>query len=280
MRTGVGLYAFFFGGDYNIMIQVHNMTIKQIRGLLEVGTIDPDMEKCLLEDTRQGVRRLMEQYAKKLERQHLLKEQWERMTIHEKHLQTQGYRLIAGMDEVGRGPLAGPVVAAAVILPHDFYLPGLNDSKKVPPAMRESFYEVITSQAVAYSVAFAGSELIDEINIYRATQKVMRECIDKLSIKPSICLVDGRKMTELGVEQLALVGGDGLSISIAAASIVAKVTRDRWMSEAAREYPEYGFEQHAGYGTPDHLKAIAEYGPSPLHRKSFAGVKEWIATKS
>lgn len=260
------------------MINIHKMSIKEIRDLLEDGSIDAQMEECLLLDSRQGVRRLMEQYAKRMERQRQLEEQWERMTIHEKQLQAKGYRLIAGMDEVGRGPLAGPVVAAAVILPEGFYLPGLNDSKKVPPAMRESFYEVITSQAIAYTVAFAASDVIDEINIYRATQKVMRECMDKLTIKPDICLVDGKKMTELAVEQLAIVGGDGLSISIAAASIIAKVTRDRWMAQAARDYPEYGFDQHAGYGTPDHLKAIAKYGPSPLHRKTFAGVKEWITT--
>ncbi len=261
------------------MENVQNMTIKQIKDLLQDGSLDAQMEECLLTDSRQGVRRLLEQYTKRVERQRVLKEQWERMSIHEKDLRKQGYGLIAGMDEVGRGPLAGPVVACAVILPEHFYLPGLNDSKKVPPAMRESFYEVITSQAIAYSISFVDSERIDEINIYRATQIAMRECIDKLPIKPRICLVDGRKMTELGVEQLALVGGDGLSITIAAASIVAKVTRDRWMAHAAQKYPEYGFDQHAGYGTPDHLKAIAEYGPSPLHRKSFAGVKEWFATK-
>jgi ribonuclease HII len=211
-----------------------------------------------------------------MERARQLEEQWERMSIQEKQLRKSGYRYIAGVDEVGRGPIAGPVVAAAVILPENFFLAGLNDSKKIAPSLRESYYEVITSQALAYTVAFSYPEEIDQLNIYQATMKVMRACVTELSIQPDICLVDGLEVKEFPTPQLALVGGDGLSVSIAAASIVAKVTRDRWMTAAAAQYPYYGFDRNAGYGTSEHLAAIAQYGPCPLHRKSFGGVKEWV----
>lgn len=258
------------------MLDLHNMTIAQIRELLDQDHIEAVEVKALSEDPRIGVRRLLEQYQKRKQRQQHLKEQWERMTIVEQSLKSQDYTHIAGMDEVGRGPLAGPVVAAAVILPDDFYLPGLNDSKKLSPHMRESFYHAIVEKAIAYCISFVDAETIDQINILQATLKVMRESVKGLDVKPDICLVDGLRIHGLEVEQLPLVGGDGKSVSIAAASILAKVTRDRWMTEAHEKYPMYGFKQHVGYGTAEHIAAIAKYGPCPLHRKTFGGVKEWV----
>lgn len=258
------------------MNHIHTLTIKEIKNLLESEELDPSVWQTLASDTRQGVKQLLAQHQKKIDRQRLLEEHWVHMTTQERRLRTLGYRSIAGVDEVGRGPLAGPVVAAAVILPEDFKLIGLNDSKKVSPALRESYYEVIVDQAVSYSVAFASPQEIDHMNIYQATMKVMRSCVASLSHQPDICLVDGLEVKPFPVPQLALVGGDGLSASIAAASIIAKVTRDRWMEEAAALYPQYGFDSNAGYGTPEHLSAIAQFGPCPLHRKSFGGVKEWV----
>ncbi len=257
------------------MIPIHKLTISQIKELLNGDNLDAAVADRLAQDERQGVQQLWKQYQKRLDRARQLHEQWERMTIQEKQLRLSGHRYIAGVDEVGRGPIAGPVVAAAVILPENFYLAGLNDSKKISPSLRESYYEVITSQAVAYSVAFSYPEEIDQLNIYQATMKVMRACVTGLTHKPDICLVDGLEVKEFPLPQLALVGGDGLSVSIAAASIVAKVTRDRWMTEAAAKYPYYGFDRNAGYGTSEHLAAISQHGPCPLHRMTFAGVKEW-----
>lgn len=258
------------------MKDIHTLTIKEIKNLLDREEVDQAVLQSLANDTRQGVKQLLAQHQRKLERARLLEEQWVRMTSQERHLRELGYRMIAGVDEVGRGPLAGPVVAAAVILPEDFKLYGLNDSKKISPALRESYYDLIIDQAVAFSVAFADSEEIDQMNIYQATMKVIRGCVSNLPIRPDMCLVDGLEVKEFPSSQLALVGGDGLSVSIAAASIIAKVTRDRWMTEAAAMYPQYGFDSNAGYGTPEHLSAIARYGPCPLHRKSFGGVKEWV----
>ncbi|RXT15095.1 ribonuclease HII [Ammoniphilus sp. CFH 90114] len=257
------------------MVDLHSKTIKEIKDILNED-VHPDLLLALAGDTRQGVRQLVSQYQKKMERERLLYEQWDRMSSQEKALREAGYQYIAGVDEVGRGPLAGPVIAAAVILPEEFKLLGLNDSKKIPAALRESYYEVIINHAISYAVAFSSPEEIDQMNIYQATMKVMRSCVTQLPIQPDICLVDGLEVKEFPARQLALVGGDGLSVSIAAASIIAKVTRDRFMKEAAGKYPQYGFDCNAGYGTPDHLAAIAQYGPSPLHRKSFGGVKEWV----
>lgn len=251
------------------------MTIKEIKILLETRGLDRQLEIELMNDRRSGARRMLEQYRRKKQRAEQLHEQWARMTRYETMLRQQGFVRIAGIDEVGRGPLAGPVVAAAVILPEDFFLPGLNDSKRIAPGMRERFYEAIMEQAVCCQISFADARLIDEINISQATQKAMRDCVAKIVPRPDICLVDGRRVDRLGAEQFPLVGGDQKSVSIAAASIVAKVTRDRWMKEAARQYPMYGFEQNAGYGTAEHLAALKKYGPCPLHRKTFGAVKEF-----
>jgi ribonuclease HII len=180
-----------------------------------------------------------------------------------------GIKLICGVDEAGRGPLAGPVCAAAVILPPHAHIPGLNDSKKLTDKKRRELYPVIMEQAVAYGIGFASHEEIDEINILQATYLAMERAIAKLSVRPELALIDGNRAKDFGVPVKTVIKGDSLSASIAAASILAKVTRDDLMLEAAREYPQYAFDVHKGYGTKAHYEALAAYGPSPIHRMSF-----------
>ena len=187
----------------------------------------------------------------------------------ERDYQQQGYGVICGVDEAGRGPLAGPVCAAAVILPDGLLLPGLDDSKKVPAKRREALYDEIVSQAVAWSVAFATEQEIDEINILQATFLAMRRALDGLTVRPELALVDGNRAADFGLPVQTIVGGDGKSANIAAASILAKVTRDRYMIEQDACYPEYGFAVHKGYGTRRHYDALREFGPCPIHRQSF-----------
>jgi ribonuclease HII len=179
------------------------------------------------------------------------------------------YNFIAGCDEAGRGPLAGPVIAAAVILPKNFFHPAINDSKKLSPAQRARAYPIITSAALAYAFGIADHEVIDEINILNATKRAMRDAIRGLSIKPEAILIDAVKLENLGGEQISLIHGDALSISIAAASILAKVRRDGIMTEYHRVYPVYQFDRHKGYPTALHRARIKEFGPCPIHRMSF-----------
>ena len=180
-----------------------------------------------------------------------------------------GIKLICGVDEAGRGPLAGPVCAAAVILPPHAHIPGLNDSKKLTDKKRRELYPVIMEQAVAYGIGFASHEEIDEINILQATYLAMERAIAKLSVRPELALIDGNRAKDFGIPVKTVIKGDSLSASIAAASILAKVTRDDLMLEAAKEYPQYAFDVHKGYGTKAHYEALAAYGPSPIHRMSF-----------
>ena len=190
-------------------------------------------------------------------------------------LRKSGYSLIAGVDEAGRGPLAGPVFAAAVILPSSNSLPATMDSKKISPARREKLYEEILSMAVAWHVSSIESQVIDRINILQATLKAMVEAVKNLSNTPEMILVDGSHTPFVDSHSKALTKGDGLSQSIGAASILAKVQRDRLMAKYHETYPQYGFARHKGYGTREHMEAIAKHGPCPIHRRPFAGVKEY-----
>ncbi len=176
---------------------------------------------------------------------------------------------VCGLDEAGRGPLAGPVAAAAVILPKDAEILYLNDSKKVSPKRREALFDEIREKAVSYGIGLVGPERIDEINILRATYEAMRIAIGKLSVRPDLLLIDALTIPDVPIRQIPIIGGDGKSVSIAAASILAKVSRDRLMIEYDALYPQYGFAKHKGYGTADHIAALREYGPSPIHRRSF-----------
>jgi ribonuclease HII len=186
----------------------------------------------------------------------------------------QGYRVVAGVDEAGRGPLAGPVVAAAVILPESFDLPGLNDSKQLSEKKRNQLYPLIHEQALAVGVGVSRADEIDQINILQATLKGMSRAIGRLSLSPDFLLVDGITPIPIDIEQKTLKKGDSRSLSIAAASVVAKVVRDRIMVAYDRRFPEYGFAGHKGYGTQQHRDAVARYGPCVCHRRTFAGVKE------
>lgn len=182
----------------------------------------------------------------------------------------EGCRLVCGVDEAGRGPLAGPVCAAAVILPPNLEIEGLNDSKKLTDKRRRALYDVITDQAIAYGVAFASEQEIDEINILQATFLAMRRAVEQLAIKPDLALVDGNREPDFGAIPIkTIIKGDSLSASIAAASILAKVTRDRYMEEQDKIYPQYGFALHKGYGTQAHYAALREFGACPLHRRTF-----------
>ena len=189
----------------------------------------------------------------------------------------QGIRLICGVDEAGRGPLAGPVCAAAVILPANLEIPGLNDSKKLSDKRRRELFPVICREAIAWSVAFADHNEIDEINILQATYLAMERAIKGLSVEPELALIDGNRAKDFGIPVQTVIHGDSLSASIAAASILAKVSRDDLMLEMEKEYPGYGFEIHKGYGTKAHYEAIQAKGPSPIHRMTF--LKKLYGTK-
>ena len=180
-----------------------------------------------------------------------------------------GLQVICGVDEAGRGPLAGPVCAAAVILPNHLQIPGLTDSKKLTDKKRRELFPAIQEQAIAYGIGLASEGEIDEINILQATFLAMRRALDQLRVRPEIALIDGNRETDFGLPVKTVVKGDSLSANIAAASILAKVTRDNIMVELAQKYPEYGFEIHKGYGTRAHYEALRTYGPCPIHRKTF-----------
>lgn len=184
-------------------------------------------------------------------------------------LKEKGVGVICGVDEAGRGPLAGPVCAAAVILPEHLEIPGLNDSKKLTDKKRRELYPIIKEQAIAYGIAFASEQEIDEINILQATFLAMKRAIAQLDGKADFALIDGNRETDFGMEVMTVVKGDSRSANIAAASILAKVTRDEYMEKLAQEYPEYGFEVHKGYGTKKHYAALTEYGMCPAHRRTF-----------
>ena len=197
--------------------------------------------------------------------------------IEEERLRVQGYRLIAGVDEVGRGPLAGPVVAAAVILPYDgkpSWIRLVRDSKQLTPSQRESIFDRVLESGIPFGVGSVSHEVIDERGIAPATRLAMRRAIEKLSTRPDYLLIDFMRLPGIRIPQKSVVDGDSLCLSIAAASIVAKVTRDRLMVEMDSQFPGYGLAQHKGYGTPEHLEALQRLGPCPIHRKTFTPVRD------
>ncbi len=220
-------------------------------------------------DERAGVRKLVEQAKARLEKLAAERERTEQLKKYEKEYAVYGH--ICGIDEVGRGPLAGPVVAGAVILPKDCDILYINDSKKLTAAKREELYDIIMEKAVAVGLGIVGPQRIDEINILQATYEAMREAISKLSVTPDILLNDAVTIPGVSVRQVPIIKGDAKSISIGAASIVAKVTRDRMMVEYDKIMPEYGFASNKGYGSAEHIEALKKYGPTPIHRRSFIG---------
>lgn len=207
-------------------------------------------------------------------------EEWQRLyelNQYEDDARSKGFEAVAGVDEAGRGPLAGPVVAAACMIPKGVYFPYINDSKQISPQLRETLFEQITEDPrVAYGIGLIYPEEIDNINIYQATVQAMFMAISKLSKEPDFLLIDGMKLPHPTISCLKIIGGDGLSQSIAAASIIAKVTRDRLMVKCHERWPQYGFEQHKGYGTPQHLEALSIHGPCEIHRRSFEPIKSMV----
>ena len=218
-------------------------------------------------DERKGVQKLVEQGQKRVLALEKEKERLKQMREFEHKYEHLGY--ICGIDEVGRGPFAGPVVAGAVILPPDCEILDVNDSKKLSEKMREQLYDEIMEKAVSVAVGYASPQRIDEINILQATYEAMREAVSKLEVTPQILLNDAVTIPQITIPQVPIIKGDAKSISIAAASIVAKVTRDRLMREYDRIMPEYGFASNKGYGSKEHIEAIKKYGPTPIHRRSF-----------
>ena len=244
-------------------------TISEIKKELEQADA-VQREELLSEyekDSRSGVNALVQKYKKEKEKLEQEKCRIEQMKVYEKKYDHLGY--ICGIDEAGRGPLAGPVVAGAVILPEDSQILWLNDSKKLSAKKREELYDVIMREAVAVGVGYASPARIDEINILQATYEAMREAVSKLSVRPQILLNDAVTIPGMEIPQVPIIKGDAKSVSIAAASIIAKVTRDRLMEEYDKIMPEYGFAAHKGYGAQAHIEALKKYGPSPIHRASF-----------
>ena len=221
------------------------------------------------DDERAGVVGLIAKYRRKMEK---LEAEYRRLDgMWEYERKYQSYGLICGIDEAGRGPLAGPVVAGAVILPENCRILYLNDSKKLTEKRREELYDEITEKEVAWGVGMVSPARIDEINILQATYEAMREAVGKLQVAPQILLNDAVKIPQISIPQVPIIKGDAKSLSIAAASVLAKVTRDRLMREYDKVMPEYGFASHKGYGSASHIAALKEYGPSPIHRRSFIG---------
>lgn len=227
----------------------------------------PDFIESYQNDERGGVQKLVQQATKRLQRLEEERERIWNLGSYEREYASFGY--ICGIDEVGRGPLAGPVVAGAVILPKDCEILYINDSKKLSAAKREELYDVIMEQAVATGIGMVSPARIDEINILQATYEAMREAISKLAVTPDILLNDAVTIPGVSIRQVPIIKGDAKSISIGAASIIAKVTRDRLMVEYDKIMPEYGFASNKGYGSAAHIDAIKKYGPSPIHRNSF-----------
>ena len=243
--------------------------IGQIKEELKAATeaMLPSFIMAYESDERSGVIKLVEQAKKRLQK---LEEERKRIWKLQEYERKYGqYTYICGIDEVGRGPLAGPVVAGAVILPKDCDILYINDSKKLSAAKREELYDVIMEKAVAVGIGMASPQRIDEINILQATYEAMREAISKLSVKPDILLNDAVTIPGVSIRQVPIIKGDAKSISIGAASIVAKVTRDRLMAEYDKVLPQYGFASNKGYGSAEHIRALQEAGPSPIHRASF-----------
>ena len=230
----------------------------------------PDILNVYAADTRDGVRKLIAAAQKKMDAFEKEKVRIYEMEEFERQNEEKGY--ICGIDEVGRGPLAGPVVAGAVILPPNCDILYLNDSKQLSEKKREELYDIIMEKAIAVGIGAATPARIDEINILQADYEAMAQAVGKLAVKPDVLLIDAVHIPQLeAYEQISIIKGDAKSVSIAAASIVAKVTRDRLMKELDAQYPAYGFAQNKGYGSAEHIAALKKYGPCPLHRRSFIG---------
>ncbi|MHA6251313.1 ribonuclease HII [Oceanobacillus sp. CAU 1775] len=252
---------------------MNKSSITVIRQLFEENKIDNQLLDELKTDTRKGVQALIKRYEKQQAKQEELELKFLTMTAYEKRARENGYQNIAGVDEAGRGPLAGPVVVAAVILPADFKLLGLDDSKKLSENERETYFDFIKDQAMSYKISIVSNTEIDQMNILEATKYGMIQAINGLDVAPDYALLDAVALDNLPCKSESIIQGDAKSISIAAASILAKVTRDRIMKEIHNKYPMYDFNSNMGYGTKKHMDSLKINGASPYHRVSFAPVR-------
>ena len=248
-------------------------TIKEIQQRLELVTDFSDPFLAEVEnDQRSGVQKAIEKRKRAIQAELNEDLRLEQMLRYEKELYQAGYQAIAGIDEVGRGPLAGPVVAAAVILPPGCKIKGLNDSKKIPKKKHMVIYQAILDQALAVGIGIIDNTVIDQVNIYEATKLAMKDALSRSKLKPDYLLIDAMKL-DVEIPQESIIKGDANSLSIAAASIVAKVTRDKLMADYDKEFPGYDFAKNAGYGTKNHLQGLEQNGVTPIHRKTFEPVK-------
>ena len=248
------------------------MKISEVKELLAAAPT-PEQIAMLQADERSGVKKLLAAYYKRLEKAALEQARFESMLTYEKEYYAQGMQYVAGVDEAGRGPLAGPLVIAAVILPQAVFIAGLNDSKQLSAAKREQLYDEIIAKAVAIEVNIVSVSNIDKLNIYTATQRGMAEVLEHLPVQPQVALIDAMPVEAKEINTVSIVHGDALSASIAAASIIAKVTRDRIMERLDKLFPAYGFSHNKGYGSGAHMQAIAEFGATKWHRRSYEPVK-------
>ena len=248
-------------------------TIKEIKECLTtIDRLDHPLFEELIADGRAGVQAAISKRKRELQKQVEEDLRLEKMLAYEKELYAQGIQLIAGVDEVGRGPLAGPVVAAAVILPEICTILRLNDSKNILKSKHQAIYQAVLDQALSVGIGVKDNQVIDQVNIYEATKLAMLEAIQELDQQPQHLLIDAMKL-DVPISQTSIIKGDANSLSIAAASIVAKVTRDQMMAEYDQEYPGYDFGQNAGYGTTKHLEGLEKHGVTPIHRRSFEPIK-------
>ncbi|HEM3661699.1 TPA: ribonuclease HII [Streptococcus suis] len=251
-------------------------TIKEVTALLaQVDSLDSPVWDQLAQDERAGVQAAIKKRRKDLEKEAAEDARLEAMLFYEKALYENGAKFIAGIDEVGRGPLAGPVVAAAVILPKGCKIRYLNDSKKIPKSKHESIYQEVMERAVAVGIGIKDAAVIDQVNVYEATKLAMLEALGKLNQEPEHLLIDAMKL-DTKIPQTSIIKGDANSLSIAAASIVAKVTRDKMMADYDKEFSGYGFAKNAGYGTAEHLEGLNKLGITPIHRKTFEPIKSMV----
>ena len=248
------------------------MTISEIREIL-LGSPSEEFLVELELDQRVAVKKLLQAYHKRIEKAALERERFYKMLSYERQYYDEGAKLIAGVDEAGRGPLAGPLVIAAVVMPQEFFISGLNDSKQISASKRDKLYDEILQKALSVSVNIVSISNIDELNIYRATQQGMAEVLLHLDKQPNVALIDAMPVEAGDIKTVSLVHGDALSASIAAASIIAKVTRDRIMEKLDTLYPAYKFANNKGYGSKDHMQAIDQDGVTEWHRRSYEPVK-------
>lgn len=252
------------------------MKISEVKEFLSSDNPNKEILDELRKDERSGVQKLLLAYDKKEEKKLFYRNEYEKKSFYENKCYNRGCKYICGIDEVGRGPLAGPVVAAAVILNKDSYFEGLNDSKKLSGKKREELFEAIKKDAIAYSIVEVDNVEIEEYNIYNAARIAMQRAVEKLDVKPDFLLIDAMPFENYPIPNFSMVKGDEKSVSIAAASVMAKVYRDHLMKKYAEKYPYYDFENNAGYGTKKHLEGLKKYGITPIHRRDFEPIKSMI----